>query len=101
MIQYTTPTHEFVVEGIDLSGCEVWVSYAQKGISVDVQASSVTYDDPDTTVEVDLTQEQTGKFQSGQVQVQLNWLYPNGKRDAVEVKNLVVDRNLIARPLHA
>lgn len=29
MIRYTTPTHEHKVKGIDLSGCDVWVSYQQ------------------------------------------------------------------------
>lgn len=97
MIQYTTPTHSYVVEGIDLSGCDMWVSYQQGDAKLDVKATTVSYDGIDTTATVNLSQEQTGAFEPGTVKVQLNWVYPNGKRDAVSVKSIDVGRNLIPR----
>ena len=103
MIAWTSPTHQHTLKGIDLTECRVWVSYRQPSangdVNLDVEVSEVTYDGQDTTVAVYLTQEQTGAFGCGPVQVQVNWVYPNGKRDAVVIKTIVVGRNLIPEVL--
>ena len=97
MIQYTTPTDELVVKGVDLTGYEVWASYRQRSKKLDVQAQSVTYDGEDTTLLIPLTQEQTGAFCCGQVAVQVNWLTPEGARDATTIKTIDVGGNLLDR----
>lgn len=97
MIQYTTPTDVCVVHGIDLTGCDVWVSYQQRKAELDVKASSVTYDGEDSTVSVELTQEQTAKFKAGTVEMQVNWVTPQGKRDATTKKSQEVLVNLLER----
>lgn len=97
MIQYTTPTDELVVKGVDLTGYEVWASYRQRSRRLDVQAQSVTYDGEDTTIAIPLTQEQTGAFASGKVAVQVNWLTPEGARDATTIKEISVGSNLLDR----
>lgn len=97
MIQYTTPTDELVVKGVDLTGYEVWASYRQRSKKLDVQAQSVTYDGTDTTITIPLTQEQTGAFASGQVAVQVNWLTAGGQRDATTIKEISVGSNLLDR----
>lgn len=98
MIRFTTPTHEHIVKGIDLSGCEVWVSYEQ-GLSEVNAKATVEFDGTDSTVTVSLTQKQTARFHEGAVQVQINWLYPNGKRDATGKKELQMLDNLLEREL--
>lgn len=98
MIRYTTPTHAHKVKGIDLSGCEVWVSYEQGIADVNARAS-VEFDGTDSIVTVSLTQRQTARFHEGKVQVQINWLYPNGKRDATVKKELQMLDNLLEREL--
>lgn len=97
MIRYTTPTDELTVKGVDLTGYEVWASYRQRSHKLDVQADSVTYDGTDTTILVPLTQEQTGAFCAGQVSIQVNWLTPEGKRDATTIKTVEVGANLLDR----
>lgn len=95
MIRYTTPTDELTVRGVDLTGYEVWASYQQRSKKLDVNAVDVSYDGTDTTVLVPLTQEQTGSFCSGQVSVQVNWLTPDGYRDATNIKTITVGANLL------
>lgn len=97
MIRYTTPTDELIVKGVDLTGCEVWASYRQRSKKLDVKADSVTYDGTDTTILVPLTQEQTGAFCCGQVAIQVNWLTPEGARDATTIKSVEVGGNLLDR----
>lgn len=97
MIQWTTPTHRHTVRGIDLSGYDVYVSYKQNRNELSVKAAEVTFDGSDTTVTVNLSQKQTGSFKAGTVKVQINWVTPDQKRDAVLVKSVEVDENLMAK----
>ena len=97
MIQWTTPTHTHTVKGIDLTGYDVYVSYKQSRNELTIPAKSVSYDGKDTTVVVQLTQRQTGAFKAGSVKVQINWVTPEGNRDAVLVKSVEVDENLMAK----
>lgn len=97
MIEWTTPTHRHVVRGIDLSAYDVYVSYKQGRTELSIAADSVEYDGTDTTVTVSLTQRQTGQFKAGTAKVQINWVTPDGKRDAVLVKSVEVDENLMQK----
>lgn len=97
MIQWTTPTHTHTVKGIDLTGYDVYVSYKQGRREIDVKADEVAFDGNDTTITVSLTQPQTGQFREGSVSVQVNWVTADQKRDAVKVKSVEVDENLMAR----
>lgn len=97
MIQWTTPTHIHTVRGVDLSSYDVYVSYKQNRTELTIPAQSVTYNGTDTTVTVQLTQKQTGSFKAGTVKVQINWVTPDGNRDAVLVKSVEVDENLMAK----
>lgn len=97
MIQWTTPTHVHTVRGVDLSAYDVYVTYKQGRSELTIPAQSVTHDGTDTTVTVQLTQRQTGSFKAGTVKVQINWVTPDGNRDAVLVKSVEVDENLMAK----
>ena len=96
MIQYTTPTHTHRVKGIDLTGCDVWVSYEQGTVQVDLKGA-VEIDGEDSLVTVSLTQKQTARFREGTLLAQINWVYPNGNRDATDKKEMPVRGNLMAR----
>ena len=97
MIRFTTPTHVHKVKGIDLTGCDVYVSYEQGLTSVDIKAQDLSYDGEDTTVTVPLTQLQTSKFRVGKVTVQINWVHSDGKRNAVGTKEMEISRNLMQK----
>ena len=97
VIQYTTPTERAVVEGADLTGCDVWVSFQQGRRELDVKASSVTYDGTDSTVEVPLTQLQTAGFRPGTVKLQVNWVTSTNERDATILAEVEWGENLLER----
>ena len=76
------------------------------GVVVDVASGEQTFTDTyslttdahGSTVEVHLTQAQTGMFWYGEeVAVQVNWLTPEGARDATTIKTINVGGNLLDR----
>lgn len=97
MIEWTNITHEHVIKGVDLTGCDVYASYKQGMAAVTVKADSVTYSNGDTTVTVSLSQRQTGLFSPGKVMVQVNWVDRYDVRNAVKMKPIEVDGNLLGR----
>jgi hypothetical protein len=98
IIQWTNPDVECVVHGVDLTGCKVWVSLQQgKTREIDVDDVDVSYADDATTAIAHLTQSQTGTLKTGSVKVQVNWITPEGKRDATYVKEEEVYVNLLER----
>lgn len=100
MVRYTTPTDTYRVLGVDLTGCNVWVSYQQGARELDVETDAITYDGEDSIVEVELTQAQTAAFREGRkLLVQVNWVYPTGKRDATVQAEVDVMGNLLEREL--
>lgn len=98
MRRWTTPTHTIRVKGIDLTGADVWVTYVQGATALEVRNPSMTSDGEDTALTVELTQEQTAGFSpSTPVEVQVNWVTRDGKRDATAIKAIGVERNLMNR----
>ena len=97
MIQYTTPTIHIAAHGADLTPFTVRVTIKQGSAKVSVDASGLSYDaDTDTTsMQVPLTQEQTGIFRKGSASIQLNWFDGTGYRDATVEKPITVENNLI------
>lgn len=67
-------------------------SYDRKEVTI--QSNSVTYSNPNTTVIVNLTQEQNAMFKEGHVRVQINWIDSSGKRKATVVRRMKHHENL-------
>ena len=98
MRRYTTPTHSLVVEGVDLTDMDVFVTYAQGCNKLTLQPDDATYDvdTGNTTVEVTLSQAQTASFVAGKrVAVQVNAIDSEGRRNSTSVKEVVVTQNLL------
>lgn len=96
MRRYTTPTIELTVHGADLTGCECWVSIIQGKAKIEIQATP-TLDGEDTTLTVQLTQEQTGMLSRGSARVQVNWIDEGGHRNATTIREVEVSGNLLER----
>lgn len=104
MRRYTTPTETLVVEGIDLTGYDVRVTFRQGGRQLTVTDPTIEvltgqgeqHDRTDTKLTFTLTQAQTGAFQHGVCEVQVNWISSDGARDATEIKQVPVPANLLA-----
>lgn len=99
MRRYTTPTIEVTVEGVDLTGCEIWVTLWQQGTEVTTRpgANDVAYDGSDTTITVGYTQEQTASLDEGRAKVQVNWVDGEGRRNATAIAAIQVSGNLLGR----
>ena len=97
MRRYTTPTIELTVEGVDLTGVRVLVTFAQRRQRLTIEDATVAYDGTDTTVTLSLTQEQLGRFAEGEARVQVNWVDMKGHRNATVEAPLVVTGNLLER----
>ena len=99
--RYTSPTQELIVEGIDLTNAEIYVSYRQKCVSLvfsgdDLQVEAVTEDErTDTKISVHMSQEMTAKFRADEdVEVQVNWIL-DGQRNATIIAKFGIQRNLL------
>ena len=96
MRQYTTPVVQLRIDGHTVSG-DVYVTFANKArnVTLTIDSPTVTTDAHGSTVEVHLTQAETGKFWYGEeVAVQVNWL-ASGERYATEIANVRWNENLI------
>ena len=98
MIQFTTPIIPLIVDA-DLTDCTVYVTFSQGRVSVTKEAE-YTVDGQTTTLNVSLTQEETGLFSATKmVQIQANWLDEFGSRGATEISYDFVFGNLLKRVL--
>ena len=102
MINYTTPTISLTVEGVDLSGMDVYVSLEQGSKELTKTGDAliiepiVGTETTDTSINFTLTQEESASFDFGKsVSVQVNWISSVGVRDATEIKTIPVMRNLL------
>lgn len=101
MINYTTPTISLLVEGVDLTDQNVYVTLEQgtneltksgNDLSVQTQTHGQT---TDTSITFTLTQTESASFNyNANVSVQVNWIL-NGVRSATEIKGIPVMRNLL------
>lgn len=95
MIRYTTPTITLTINAVIPEGAKTIVSLRQKNKQLDKE---VSYDrgDKTTTLTVYLTQEESSKFCScDPVLVQVNWILPDGDRNATKVASVVAFDNLL------
>lgn len=98
MINYTTPTISLTVEGVDLTGQDIYVTIEQGSHELTKSGADLTvaYADPDTTIEFNLTQEESASFAySRSAQVQVNWISQNGVRGATTIAQVSVLKNLL------
>ena len=100
MRRYTTPTLTMTVP-VDLTGAEIRVTIKQGARKIVKTGTDViaVYDSESekTELSVSLSQEETGTFLAGKkAEVQVNWIFENGARDATNIKPIDVSENLIA-----
>lgn len=102
MINYTTPTITLIVEGIDISNMDVYVTIQQgcyemtkRGADLVVTAVQ-TEQTTDTSIVFTLSQEESASFMfNHSAAIQVNWISQQGVRGATEIKGIPVLRNLL------
>jgi len=114
MRRYTTSSPSLIVEGVDLTSHQVWITFSQVypddlESSVKNNSSRGNYDSfsltvtpiskiksgSDTTLSCSLTQEQTAMFKPGRIRVQVNWKTSGGIRKATDVAYIPSFDNLL------
>lgn len=102
MYQYTTPSIELLVKGVDISAHHIYATVEQKDISVTKSGNDLnvevvpTADGSDTKISFELTQIESGKFNfNSWAEVQVNWITSASKRKATDVKKIPVMKNLL------
>ena len=102
MINYTTPTITLIVEGVDLTGKDIYATFEQgcqkltkKGSDIEI-TTEVVQERTDTVLTMTLTQEESAAFDFNRnASVQVNWISAGGVRGATEIKGIGVMRNLL------
>lgn len=86
----STPTNTFTVD-IDLRGATLIVSYEQKGrIVLEKTGSDLTV--TATSITLELSQEDTLKFTTGEVLIQIRYVFPDGSADASNIIKTTFER---------
>ena len=98
MRQYTTPTYQLLVKGVDLTAADgVWVTFADstRAVIVTEDSPTVAASGSDTLVTVTLTQAETKSFcPFTKAGVQVNWM-KDGARYATEIALIDISENLL------
>lgn len=102
MINYTTPTIILTIEGVDLTGQDIYVTIEQGKTELTKHGSDLTVTTEtvqqvtNTIVEFTLTQLESAAFCFNKgASIQVNWISSTGVRGATEIKNIRVMRNLL------
>lgn len=91
MIQYTTVAHKFTLPIDSTLISKAIVMYRQRDVLLKIDNPVIEND----TIIVNLTQEQSAKFNNGIVQVQLNIVTIDGNRLASRIVNIECFDNLL------
>lgn len=96
MVRGTTPTFKLYLddEYVDLTqAVNVYVSFKQKDTLITKTGEDIEVREDE--VDVYLSQAETLKFIKGDVEIQLNWTYLDGRRACSNIITIEVDKNLI------
>lgn len=96
--QYTTPTFTltFSEQELDLTEAKnVYVTFTSGEYELTKEDEDITVGEK--SIEVYLSQEETGNFRRGEVEIQVNWTSPDGKRVASNVVTYPISKQLLKR----
>ena len=96
MYRGTTPTLKFTINAeVDLTAIEeVWITFNLSSEQITYTKDDVIIDPVDNTISLELSQEDTLRFNKREIEVQLRFLMDDGKAYASPIKNLVVNKIL-------
>ena len=98
MIKYTTPTISLIVEGVDITAHDIYVTLEQGANELVKKGSDliVSTEEDGTQIVFTLTQEESASFDyNNRAAVQVNWITSTGVRSATEIKSIGVMKNLL------
>jgi len=90
----STPSVDLIIPGIDLTGATIHVAIAQGSALLVKSGADVTavYDSEEdaTTLTVPYGQADTLSFTPGTAQVQVRWVFSDGRADGTNVKTVTI-----------
>ena len=96
IVRGTTPT--FVLEfpnTVDLTAADnVYVTFGKNNLVI--TKSTADLDIEPHSISVHLSQEETLQFGVGNLEIQANWVFANGRRAASEVSTYAITKQLLA-----
>lgn len=97
IIRGTTPTFTLTVsDAVDLSTAQgVYATFRQGADVITKSGDDIVVSAH--SVDVYLTQAETLLFETGTVDIQLNWTFANGERAASTISSVAWDENLLRR----
>lgn len=95
MRRWTTPTQKFILHGVELTNCDVYLTIQQNKSVETFKNPLITVENGDTILEFDFTQLDTSKFNVGGANVQVNWVTPSNKRWATDIAKIRITKNLL------
>ena len=105
MRRYSTANLTAIWSNVDLTGCQVYVTVAQPSRAVfltisgdDVSVTDIAPDGSESTaylIQVELTQAQTAMFKTGEAEMQVNAIGPQGHRFTSDITKIPVTKNLL------
>ena len=104
-VRGTTPDYELIIEGYDLTGATVHVTFSEGRLRIDKTGNdlniSVTTETRDgvevtiSTITLSLTQRETLYLQEGAASIQVKWINSDGKVLATEIAAANITRALL------
>lgn len=94
--RYTTPTFtlEFSEKELDLTQASgVYVTFEQASLIITKTGSDLEVQEK--SISVFMGQEETARFCVGDIEIQANWITPDGRRAASEVVNYKISVQLL------
>lgn len=103
MIRYTTPVLICRVP-LNITDAQIYVSIRQNEVNLKykVDPEDTSYDDEEgeTTIKAYFTQKQTAKLRKDSAaEIQVNWIYSDGNRNATRIRKIKTTDNLIGEVL--
>lgn len=102
MNRYTTPTLTLTIEGINLTGMDVYVTFAQGRVVLTKTLDdgvALAINSGNSVLSVYLDQRETATLGTGNARVQVNWINASGTRVATRIKEVSVRQNLLEEVL--
>lgn len=100
MTRGTTPTIEVTLEKVDVTEARIFLTLQDdngKQMTFDSATDdfTVTFEDPDTVIELSLSQEQTFSLAPGRHSSQIRFIFPDGQTGATLIYPVNVDNVLL------
>lgn len=96
MRRFDSEAHRLRLEGADLTGCTIKITYRQDNYKFVISnPPNVIVDEDGTTIIVTMSQLETSKFSQGSAKVQVSWINASGWRQSTDIGRIRIKPTLL------